>query len=493
MHNPDPEFNSSSRKLFIEKLLIKTPKGKQTQIENWIVNGLESWAIQSENPEFTQSLKEILLGKRDIGNDPNKQFYSREEIQEVPYNASKLFPMRWEMYYQKRFNQFDSDSIPSLGLYWKDALEKIKENALIDSELSPETLVQELNLGALLERKIHQLSHGEMKRFLLGINLLKCPSILLLDNPLEGIDPENSDLLRKYFIRLVSMGLNLIFLLEKGKVPDFIQNILFLQEDLSEILPAHIWNSRILSQGTPINNPVNIQKPDFPILKNPEPKKILEMRQFTIRYGEVEALKELNWTIHEGDRWWVLGPNGSGKSTLLSVIMGDHPQAYQDNFQWMGNPRGSGESIWDIKKRIGFMSPEMLVYLPNDQNSFQMLASGLFDTLGLFKKLKPDEKEKVDNQAMIWKLESILDRKVHSLSIQNQRSLLLARAFIKNPEILILDEPFQGLGRDLSQTYKEILEESLSQTRQTLIFTSHNPLDIPSIITHKLELGKPVN
>jgi molybdate transport system ATP-binding protein len=318
---------------------------------------------------------------------------------------------------------------------------------------------------------------------------LKIPRILILDNPLEGVDPENQRILNTVFHSLLKEGIALIFLFQEEKTPDFIQKILYLQEGSGITYTREEWNKR-----EPLQNPAS-EKSEWKIRGNrsddyeEESRKILEMENFNLHYGQVQVLKNLNWTVYEGDRWLVFGPNGSGKSTLLSLMNGDHPQAYQESFRWMGRTRGSGESIWDIKKPIGFMSPEMLLHLPHDQNAFQMLASGLMDTLGLFRKLKPEEKERVESLAEFWKLSPHLNRPIRSLSLQDQRILLIARAFIKNPEILILDEPFQGLSPDRISEQKAILEEIFSKSKQTLIFTSHKPSDIPSLIQYRLDLG----
>jgi molybdate transport system ATP-binding protein len=185
---------------------------------------------------------------------------------------------------------------------------------------------------------------------------------------------------------------------------------------------------------------------------------VVKMKDVGIRYGNRQILENVNWEIHEGECWSLSGSNGSGKSTLLSLIAADNPQAYACDITLFGNQRGSGETIWDIKRRIGYVSPEMHRAYKHNLPALQVVASGLKDTIGLY--VRPNEAER--EQCMWWMrlfgIEELATRSFMMMSSGEQRMVLLARAFVKDPELLILDEPMHGLDLHNQQLVKDIIE-----------------------------------
>lgn len=183
------------------------------------------------------------------------------------------------------------------------------------------------------------------------------------------------------------------------------------------------------------------------------------------------------------------GLNGSGKSTLLSLINGDHPQSYANELYLFGNKRGSGESIWDIKERIGLISPEFHWYFDANATVWQSIASGFYDTVGLFQNLPYTKSAQVDELIDYFGLSPNKSDLLSSLPLGKQRLVLLARTIIKNPELLILDEPCQGL--DQKQTlYFNQLVDNLSTNGMTVIYVGHYDTQLPQTLTHKLLLNE---
>ena len=187
-----------------------------------------------------------------------------------------------------------------------------------------------------------------------------------------------------------------------------------------------------------------------------------------------------------GKRWALLGPNGSGKTTLLSLIGGDHPQAYSNDIRLFGCQRGSGESIWDIKRRIGLVSPELHLYFSEPLTAFQTAATGFFDVLA-YRRTTPQQDAVIQNLFDSFEMGPLADRSFGRLSTGEQRLVLLVRALVKQPPLLILDEPFQGLDRRSIQLLREWLDTQL-RPEQTLIFVSHNEEEIPRSIGRRLRL-----
>jgi molybdate transport system ATP-binding protein len=226
-------------------------------------------------------------------------------------------------------------------------------------------------------------------------------------------------------------------------------------------------------------------RPDFEVA--------IGMKAVNIQYGQTTIIQRLDWQVRKGEAWALSGPNGAGKSTLLSLVTADNPQAYAQNLVLFDRKRGSGESIWDIKRRIGYVSPELHLYFKEGGDVFSVVASGLFDTLGLFKKLSDRQAEQVDGCLEVLGLSQIRDRNFQQISSGEQRMVLLARALVKNPPLLILDEPCQGLDVRQIQLIKELINFLINRGETTLVYVSHYASDIPSSVQKELALKAPIS
>lgn len=214
------------------------------------------------------------------------------------------------------------------------------------------------------------------------------------------------------------------------------------------------------------------------------------MNRVSIKYGKRTILKELDWIVKNGERWALSGQNGAGKSTLLSLVCADNPQSYACDISLFGNQRGSGESVWDIKKHIGYVSPEMHRAYQKDLPAIRIVASGLKDSVGLY--MKPDEAEyeKCKWWMNIFGLDGLENRTFLKLSSGEQRLVLLARAFVKDPELLILDEPLHGLDNINRLMVKDIIETFCMRKNKTLIMVTHYKEELPNCITDSIFLQR---
>ncbi|HRN54968.1 MAG TPA: ATP-binding cassette domain-containing protein, partial [Agriterribacter sp.] len=214
----------------------------------------------------------------------------------------------------------------------------------------------------------------------------------------------------------------------------------------------------------------------------------VRMVDVSVQYGERTILKHINWEVKKGEHWSISGPNGAGKSTLLSLITGDNAKAYANEIYLFDKRRGSGESIWDIKRKIGYVSPEMHVYFDYTATCFETIASGLFDSIGLFKTLTAAQRAQVNQWMALFKLEPVQNKLLSLLSAGEQRLVLLARALVKNPPLLILDEPCQGLDREHVQQFKQIINDICGMFNTTLLYVSHYTEEIPECVTHFMRM-----
>jgi molybdate transport system ATP-binding protein len=193
--------------------------------------------------------------------------------------------------------------------------------------------------------------------------------------------------------------------------------------------------------------------------------------------------------VRRGERWALLGHNGAGKTTLLSLILGDNPQAYANDIELFGRQRGSGESIWDIKRRIGWMAPELHRHYPALMRCFDVVCSGWFDSVGLYRKCTPTQNDACRAVMEDLKISKLAQQSMKTISETEQRLVLLARALVKHPQLLVLDEPCQGLDAHNREFVYQTLDNS-THWAQSLILVTHQTHHLPKSITHSLILDK---
>jgi molybdate transport system ATP-binding protein len=221
---------------------------------------------------------------------------------------------------------------------------------------------------------------------------------------------------------------------------------------------------------------------------------VVKMNNVHIQYSDKVILDGINWQIKPGERWALLGPNGAGKSTLLSLINGDNPQAYANDIVLFDRKRGSGESIWDIKSKIGFVSPELHQYFPTDNSCLQVIESGYYDTIGLFRQSSPAKAATALRWMKALEIDKYARVLLKNIPASAQRLCLLGRALIKNPDLLIFDEPCQGLDDHQQHHFKTLVDAICSLSKVTLIYVTHYQQEIPESVTKilRLERGKSI-
>ena len=388
-------------------------------------------------------------------------------------------------YLQLRWNQHDIDEeTPRVG----ELLEKAYLNAGNDTperSLLRQQLYEIFDIEPFLDKYVILLSSGELRKFQLVKALLSHPTTLILDNPFIGLDAETRQLLNTLLFQLNrQQSINLYLLLSKREdVPDYADEIIYLgdsNDKQTNVQPTEYYAKEMASIEADMTENHNPSQSDV----------VVEMNKVSIRYGERTILRDLDWVIRKGERWALCGQNGSGKSTLLSLICADNPQSYACDIKLFGNQRGHGESIWEIKRRIGYVSPEMHRSYMRNIPTINVVASGLKDTVGLY--IRANESEK--NQCLKWMrlfgIEHLAQRSFLTLSSGEQRLALVARAFVKCPELLILDEPLHGLDNNNRRLVKNIIDAYCQDKSKTLIMVTHYEEELPECITKRKTLEK---
>lgn len=384
-------------------------------------------------------------------------------------------------YYQQRFNSFDADDAPTVT-------EELSKAAIAIGDEAGNKINELLTHFDLLHRAqspLLHLSSGEHKRFQLVKALLQSPQCLILDEPFTGLDVQTRQKLQVIINDMASNGTTCIIICHPSDMPSCITHVARLESGRLEQL----------IEKENFTTPVAFNQFDLPFsgkapgLATPvDYNDAVVFNNVSVSYGSKQILKNINWQLTHGEKWLLKGKNGAGKSTLLSLITGDNPQAYANDIYLFGKKRGTGESIWDIKKNIGYVSPELQWYFDTGINCFQAVASGLFDTIGLFRPLTESQEAQVHQWLEYFELAAHSRSFLASLPTGKQRLVLLARAMVKNPPLLILDEPCQGLDQHQKDHFIQITDMLCANTERTLIYVTHYHEDVPSCVSKVLEL-----
>ena len=357
----------------------------------------------------------------------------------------------------------------------------------------------------MLDKRIIMLSSGELRKLQLASVLVSCPRILIIDNPYIGLDAGARKVMDDVLSALAADGhIQVILVLNRSKDnPGYITSVMEINDmEAGNKMPHAEFNSK--SRASDSFSSINadghqhhladsdrdaiLELPYSDMEYNAET--VADLKSVSIRYGSRTILDHLDWKVRNGEKWALCGENGSGKSTLLSLICADNPQSYACDITLFDRKRGSGESIWDIKRHIGYVSPEMYRSFLRHIPAIQIVANGFFDTAGITRNPGPDQLATAEFWMKIFRIDRLKDRFFTELSSGEQHLCLLARAFVKDPELLILDEPLHCLDERNSILAKDIITAFCQRRNKTLIMVSHYQENFPGIIDRRLTLER---
>lgn len=486
----------------IEQGVTRMPAWRMSEPVDFEAYDGEHIAIVGPNGGGKSMLVDIIIGRHPLLiKDPEYDFSPStkelvsQNIKYITFRDSYGDDYDSVYYLQQRWNQQEIDeNTPTVGKVLEESFNMSGEDTSERRELQTH-LYKLFNLEELLDKYIILLSSGEIRKLQLTKALLSDPRVLIMDNPFIGLDNNTRDQL-KYLLKILSeqQAIMIILILsKKDDIPDFITHVVEVcgmkvkykidKEDYLAKLapfPAHVLSKE--NKDAIINLPYNNDKYNT--------TEVVKMKKVSIRYGKRTILKNLDWTVKNGEHWALGGQNGAGKSTLLSLVCADNPQSYACDIELFGNQRGSGESIWDIKKHIGYISPEIHRAYQRDIPAIKIVASGLKDSVGLYIKPNKSEYDICRWWMDIFGLKGLEKRTFLKLSSGEQRLVLLARAFVKDPELLILDEPFHGLDIKNQRLVKDIIETFCKRKNKTMIMVTHYKEELPSCIDNSIFLLK---
>jgi molybdate transport system ATP-binding protein len=349
----------------------------------------------------------------------------------------------------------------------------------IDNFIKKEYQYDTIEASPETTRKLSSFSSGERKKVFLQYCINQKPDYIILDNPLDHLDINSRKSIattleqlshKVQLIQLVNRKTDLLpFIANKGQV---------------------LTNSYVIAALKTIQEQSNKNLKTIPPAFEPiliEDSVLIQMNQVCVSYHEKPILKNIDWTIKKGEFWHLLGPNGSGKSTLLSLITGENTKGYGQDIYLFGKKKGSGESIWEIKKNIGYFSTAMTDLFQKKDNLEQMILSGFFDSIGLYTQPTNLQKNTVTQWLELINMNHLKNSTFNQLSIGQQRLALIVRAVLKQPPLLILDEPVEGLDDENALLVTQLITLLSQKTNMAILYVSHRvEPDIKPNATYKL-------
>ena len=443
---------------------------------NWQINEGEQWAVIGKNGAGKSLLCNLLFGHYWLKSG-TREFKYGDKISEwakmITFNDLYTLPGTRNSYYQQRWNSTEIETVPTvLSVLGQQQNEEDLYN-----------IAETFRLKTMLPKPTIALSCGEMRKFLIIKAIQTRPKLLILDNPFVGLDKTSRKELTNILDIIAQQKeiTTILLVADVRDIPESVTHILPIKN--RELMPP-VGRKEFIQDKTTIKKlfdlTIDIEKETPPYIKDTlDTKEIFRLENVTIRYGEHMLLNNITWQINKGEHWALFGPNGSGKSTLLSLLCGDNPQAYAQKVFLFGKKRGTGESIWDIKRHIGYLSPEMQLYFNAPIPTVNIVASGFFDTMGLFREPNEQQRKAALDMMEYFGIRALEQKIFTQLSSGEQRLVLLCRTLVKMPDILILDEPLQGLDMQAKETARRIISNYIGEQKKTMIYVSHDIEELP--------------
>ncbi|MGI9285944.1 MAG: ATP-binding cassette domain-containing protein [Pseudomonadales bacterium] len=468
---------------------IRTPKkgAQQFELPEWQLRAGEQWAVLGGNGAGKTLFANIVSGRQTLARGERNYaagFSPSADILSVSFEQQRLL---YE--YDDRFDDSEvrADVFDKGTTAQQLILQGRESGALFN------TWVERLGIANLLDRGIRFLSTGEMRKTLLAQALVSQPQVIILDNPLEGLDRQAQRQLSQLLTELLAESITFILLLKQAEhMPANISHVMLLA-DCRLVAQGSIDDVRHTEAFSALQKRLPTLPEQLPAVLAGQTSielspttPLIEMRRVKVSYGDKQVLRDVNWTMRQEQHTSISGPNGSGKSTLLSLLSGDNPKAYGQDIYLFGNKRGSGESVWELKQKFGVVSTALQTAYVRGYKVLDVVVSGFHDSIGLYSNCGDAQAAIARQWLQLIDMEGQAAGSYQALSYGEQRMVLLARAMVKRPLILLLDEPCIGLDDYNRRLILQLVDYIASVSQTHIIYVSHVASEQPVCINQQL-------
>ncbi|OCG03455.1 molybdate ABC transporter ATP-binding protein ModF [Gilliamella apis] len=467
--------------LQIENTIYKISDFRVFTIESLTINAGDIVAFVGRNGSGKSVLAKALAGDQTVLS--GKVINRFKSIAHISFeHLQKIIDDEW-----KRNNtDMLSDKEDDTGLTTAEIIQEYNQDQALC-----ENLALQFGIADLLNRRFKYLSTGETRKTLICRTLMSKPELLILDEPFDGLDVASRANLAEILSQLSKQNITIVMVLNRfNEIPPFVKYIGLLAncQLLKYGTKDTILNDVAVKQLTNLEHLSNFTLPEPDQVSVPLPNDLdrIILNNGFVQYDGKAIINGLSWRVKANENWQIIGPNGAGKSTLLSLITGDHPQGYNNDLTLFGHKRGSGETIWDIKRHIGYVSSSFHLDYRVSLSVENVLVSGYFDSIGVYQTASDKQLKLVKQWLQLLDLTELAEKPFQSLSWGQQRLVLIARALVKHPTLLILDEPLQGLDYLNRELVKNWIDNLIDKGNTQLLFVSHHVEDAPKCITHRL-------
>ena len=467
----------------LHDLSVEFDEGFQLKDINWQIEQHQHWLITGANGAGKSALAAVLAGYGEILAGSTSGIPSK--IGWVSFEAQAEL-------IQAELKKDDADIVDVISLGTP-----VSEIIFTDeiNSVTAQDLIQKFELNYILDRAFRKLSTGESRKVML-IRALSCDAdLLILDEPFDGLDSATHAMLQNHLAQVVQHTPVVMVLNRFDEIPSFISHIAYMEQGElryqveREDAQAYAELYQLLHlKTTNLEVPAADAEAQTPALTPQQP--LVKLSNICVKYTDMVLIDGLNWTIEPNQHWQLSGPNGSGKTAILSLITGDHPQCYTNDIFVFGYQRGNGESIWQIKQYIGYVSTALQWEYRVGTSLRNVIISGFYDSIGLYSKSTDRQKQIADEWLALLGMKNRGDQPFNKLSYGDQRLLLIARAMVKHPPLLILDEPCLGLDDINRQLVLALIEKICAAKETSVIYVNHHAQDRITGIEHYLALEK---
>jgi molybdate transport system ATP-binding protein len=456
---------------------------------NWKVHHGESWWICGANGSGKSTLLEVLIGQQRL---TRGEMIFPDDLSIERFSASVALIRRdFTLYHMfSRTAGFYQQRYFSLGI---EETPLVMDFVARETGIAEETIcagAKDFGIEVLLYKHMVSLSTGEGRRILLLMLWLTEKSIIFFDDPYAGLDPEGRQLVNHTLEALHKKKVTLLITgVETAQPPDFIDHVFYIR-DRHVAYTGNAGNFRYRKPDSTEQEQKLSIRPRLTGDYDYSFSVAAEMKDITIQYDDRIVQSNFSWKIRKGDKWMLTGPNGSGKSTLMSLIYGDNPMAYAYELVVFDRVRGSGETIWDIKRPMGFFSSELQQFFPRSMTVQEAILTGFSDHLVVRDDLTHEHLQQADELIGAAGLTKFRETPLLRLSFSQCRLALVCRALVKFPPVVLLDEPCQGLDSMTTERVNSLVDAVCHDERKTLIYATHQLEAIPKIINLHLDLKK---